>query len=288
MYFQSGLGGTSSGLGACAVPAAVTLRRLVCTAADRTAIGAALGLGRDATAAEVRTIITDAVRRAVVLIARAAAPLRRPRAAAVAGETMRLRFRDAFGTAPEFFPTWRPAEQTWDRGAVVRERLRCAAKIMSEGDIEFVCWGPGSCPFEFDWGPGTWAVVLPGQYRICLGARFWRASREGDADGLATTLLHECLHIYFDTIRHRLERGPYNTAACYERYVLVANGLAVPDAVSMPCPSKIPMGDFPLPRAGANRMAGLGSLGQPTTACKPEPGEIAASRTAAGILYQGR
>ena len=55
---------------------------------------------------------------------------------------MRQRFRDAFGTAPEFIPTWRPAGQTWDVGGVVRERLRCAAKIMSEGDIEFVAWGP--------------------------------------------------------------------------------------------------------------------------------------------------
>lgn len=285
MYLQSQLDETSSGLGACAVPASVTLQRLVCTTADRTAIGAALGLGRDATVAEVRTIITDAVRRAVVLIARAAAPLRRPRAGGAAGEAMRLRFRDAFGTAPEFIPTWRPAGQTWDRGAVVRERLRCAAKIMSEGDIEFVCWGPGSCPFEFAWDAGTWAVVLPGQYRICLGARFWRASREGDVDGLATTLLHECLHIYFDTIRHELERGPYNTAACYERYVLLANRLPVPAAVSTPCRSSIPKGDFPLPRAGADRVAGLGWFGQPSSiACKPEPGEVAASRTAAGIL----
>ncbi|MGH7945668.1 MAG: hypothetical protein ACREF9_11745, partial [Opitutaceae bacterium] len=85
-------------------------------------------------------------------------------------------------------------------------------------------------------------------------------------------------------IRHRLERGPYNTAACYERYVLVTNGLAVPDAVSIPCPSKIPMGDFPLPRAGADRVAGLGAFGQPTVVCKPEPGEITASHTTAGIL----
>ena len=260
MYLQSQLAETSSGLSACAVPASVTLRRFVCTAADRTAIGAALG--RDVTAAEVRTIITNALRRAVFLIARAAAPLRRPRATGAAGEPMRLRFRDAFGTAPEFVPTWRPAGQTWDRGAVVRERLRCAAKIMSEGDIEFICWGPLSCPFAYAWAATTWAVVEAGKYRICLGARFWRASREGDVDGLATTLLHECLHIYFDTIRHRLERGPYNTAACYERYVLVANGLPVPDGVSGPCRSQIPMGDFPLPSPRASGVAGLGSLGQ--------------------------
>ena len=259
--------GALGALGACVVPASVKLRRFVCTAADRTAIGAALGLkdahgnARAATDAQVRTIIRDSLRRAVVLITRAAAPLRRPRATGADGEQMRLRFRDAFGTAPEFVPTWRPAGQTWDRGAVVRERLRCAAKIMSEGDIEFVAWGPLSCPFAAEWGPGVWAWVEYGKYRICLGARFWQASREGDVNGLATTMLHEALHVYFDTIRHHLERGPYNTAGCYERYVLVANGLPVPDAVSGPCRSQIPKGDFPVPAPGANRVAGLGALG---------------------------
>lgn len=293
MYLTSALNGTS-GLGACAVPAAVTLRRLVCTNADRTAIGTALGLTdasgnpRAATAAEVRTRITNAIQRAVTLINNAAAPLRRPRAAGAAGETMRIRFRDAFGTMPEFVPSWRPAGQTWDRGAVVRERLRCAAKIMSEGDIEFFCWAAGSCPFTpaGGWTANIWAGVVPGQYRLCLAPRFWRASREGHVEAMATTLLHECLHIYFDTIRHALERGPYNTATCYERYVLVANGLPLHDAVSIPCPSKAPVGDFPVPARGGAQVAGLGSLGwfgQPTT-CKPEPGEVAASRTNAGIL----
>jgi hypothetical protein len=191
----------------------------------------------------------------------AALPLRRPRAFGAAGETMRRRFENAFGRRPEFVPTWRPAGQTWDIGAIVRERLRCAAKIMSEGDIEFVAWGPGSCPFTYAWAATTWAVVEAGRYRICLGARFWQASRGGDVDGMATTLLHECLHIYFDTIRHRLEVWPFNRAACYERYVLVANGLPVPAAVSGPCPSSAPVGDFPVPPRGT-AVAGLGSLGQ--------------------------
>lgn len=130
MYLQSRLDETSSGLGACAVPASVTLRRLVCTAADRTAIGVALALGPDATAAEVRTIITDAVRRPVVLIARAAA---------AAGEAMRLRFRDAFGTAPDSSPVGAPPDKP---GIVVPWfASACAAppRSMSEGDIEFVC-----------------------------------------------------------------------------------------------------------------------------------------------------
>ncbi|MET0657710.1 MAG: hypothetical protein ABW110_06080 [Steroidobacteraceae bacterium] len=262
MYLQLERDSQSSGLGACVVPAGVTLRRLRLTDADRTAIGTALGLGRAATVAEVRTAITGSIQRAVTLINRAAFPLRRTRATGADGEPMRIRFRDAFGTMPEFVPTWRPAGQTWDIGAVVRERLRCAAKIMSEGDIEFVAWGPGSCPFAHTWTAGTWAVVQAGGYRICLGARFWRASREGDVDGLATTILHECLHIYFDTIRHRLERWPFNRAACFERYVLVANQLPVPSAVSGPCPSSAPAGDFPVTARGGTAVAGLGNLGQ--------------------------
>ena len=129
MYLQLGRDSHSSGLGACAVPSGVTLRRLVLTDGDRAAIGAALAPGRAATAAEVRAAITGSIQRAVTLINRAAFPLRRPRATGAAGEPMRLRFRDAFGTVPEFVPTWRPAGQTWDIGGVVRERLRCTATM---------------------------------------------------------------------------------------------------------------------------------------------------------------
>ena len=101
------------------------------------------------------------------------------------------------------FRPGRPAGQTWDIGAVVRERLRCAAKIMSEGDIEFVAWGPLSCPFGTTGRRRPWAVVQAGRSRICLGQTFWQAAGKADIEGMATTLLHECLHIFFDTIRHK-------------------------------------------------------------------------------------
>lgn len=260
MYLQGGNAIGATGLGACVVPRNVVIRRLICTDADLVAIGGVLGLGRDPVIREVRTAIEDAARRCVVLIERAESQLRRPRATGLAGDAMRARFHDAFGRPPEFVPTWRPAGQTWDIGAVVRERLRCAAKIMSEGDIEFVAWGPGSCPFAVAWTPGTWAVVQPGRYRICLGQRFWHASRERDAEGMATTLLHECLHIYFGTIRHRLEVWPFNRAACYERYVLVVNGMPIPDAVNIPCPSGAPVAAA---TRGAPR-ATVAGLGDPT------------------------
>src|SRR6266545_4924418 len=142
MYLQSEQGLGSDGLGLCVVPNKVTIRKLICTDADLAAIGAAMGKGRDLVIREVRIEIEDAVRRAMVLIERAESQLKKPRATGQAGDAMRQRFRDAFGTAPEFVPTWRKAGDTWDVGAVVRERLRCAATIMSEGDIEFVAWGP--------------------------------------------------------------------------------------------------------------------------------------------------
>ena len=108
-------------------------KKLFCTDADLEAIGAEMGKGRGLVIREVRTEIEDAVRRARVLIERAESQLKKPRATGQAGDAMRERFRDAFGRNPEFVPTWRPAGQTWDVGGVVRERLRCAAKIMSEG-----------------------------------------------------------------------------------------------------------------------------------------------------------
>lgn len=244
MYLQSdrhlGQDLGSSGLGLCVVPKTTTVRKLVVTEADMAAIGAEMGKGRALVIREVRTEIEDAVRRALVLIERAESQLRRPRATGQAGDAMRGRFRDAFGTTPEFIPRWRPAGQSWDMGAIVRERLRCAAKIMAEGDIEFVAWGPGSCPFAFDWATRPWAVVIGGRSRICLGQTFWHAAGQADSEGMATTILHECLHIYFDTIRHRLERWAYNTATCYERYVLLCSGIPIPPSVDVPCPSKLP------------------------------------------------
>ncbi len=250
MYLQRSephLGAT--GLGLCAIPKGVTVRNLIATDADLAAIGAQMGKGRDLVIREVRTTIEDTVRRALVLIERAESQLKFPRATLQAGDAMRRRFREAFGTTPEFVPTWRPAGATWDMGAVVRERLRCAAKKMSDGSIEWVAWGPGSCPYRWDWAARpAWAVVVGNRSRICLGQPFWGAAGRADNSEMAVTLLHECLHIYFDTMhRHDQERWAFNTPTCYERYVLICNGIPIPPAVT--CPSKL---------------AGFGELAQPS------------------------
>lgn len=260
------------GLGLCVVPKGVAIRKLICTDADLEAIGREMGKGRGLVIREVRTEIEDAVRRARVLIERAESQLKFPRATGQAGDAMRERFRDAFGTAPEFVPTWRPAGEKWDLGAVVRERLRCAAKIMSEGHIEWVAWGPLSCPFAFDWATEPWAVVHRGRFRICLGQTFWQAAGKADSEGMATTLLHECLHIFFDTMRtHRLEKWAFNTTSCFERYVLLCSGIPIPADVDDPCPSKLP--GAPIAKIGKRRKfgvagVGIGALAQPSDAEK--------------------
>jgi|SRR5688572_3952535 len=239
----------AAGLGLCVVPKELLVRKLIATDADLEAIGREMGKGRGLVTREVRTTIESVVRHARVLIERAESQLKVPRATGQAGDAMRRRFRDAFGTTPEFVPTWRPAGQTWDIGAVVRERLRCAAKKMSDGSIEWVAWGPGSCPYRWDWAARpAWAVVVGNRSRICLGQPFWRAAGTADSSEMAVTLLHECLHIFFDTMhRHDQERWAFNTATCYERYVLNCNGIPIPAAVT--CPSKL---------------AGFGELGQPS------------------------
>ena len=250
MYLQSEQHLGATGLGLCVIPKGVTVRKLVCTDADLAAIGAQMGKGRDLVIREVRTTIEDTVRRALVLIERAESQLKFPRATLQAGDAMRRRFREAFGTTPEFVPTWRPAGATWDMGAVVRERLRCAAKKMSDGSIEWVAWGPGSCPYRWDWAARpAWAVVVGNRSRICLGQPFWGAAGRADNAEMAVTLLHECLHIYFDTMhRHDQERWAFNTPTCYERYVLICNGIPIPPAVT--CPSKLAGSRCPGPALG--------------------------------------
>ena len=201
MYLQSEQRLGATGLGLCAVPKQVTVRKLISTDADLAAIGAQMGKGRDLVIREVRTAIEDAVRRALVLIERAESQLKFPRATLQAGDAMRQRFREAFGTTPEFVPTWRPAGATWDMGAVVRERLRCAAKKMSDGRHRVGRLGAGQLPLPMGLGRPPRVGCGGGQPLPNLsGPTVLAGGGQGRQPGMAVTLLHECLHIYFDTI----------------------------------------------------------------------------------------
>jgi hypothetical protein len=228
-------------LGACVVPTSVSVRNLLCTAADLAAVSRVVG--RPVSEAEVRIAITTAVNRAVRFLLNAAQPLTRPRSRSGDGVIMRLHFIEAFGVAPEFVPTWRPAGARWDLGDVVRERLRCAARVLSNGSIRYRCWGPLSCrDFVTPWGPGDWAGVRTGELRICFAEVFWRAFAEGGREHeLASTICHEALHIYFGRIiRDASERGRFGLATCYEGFVLLMNGFKVPQFMLDRCPSGLP------------------------------------------------
>lgn len=257
MYIQTrqGFGQGLNGLGACVVPKKIVVRKLVCTADDLAAISAVVG--RPVSAAEVRTAISTSVEQAVQLLLAAAQPLSRPRPAPGTDDRTMLwqHFQEAFAVPPDFVPSWRPVGAQWDRGSVVRERLRCAARILSNGSIRYRCWGPLSCRDLGPWGPNDYAAVRAGELRICYGADFWRAFRDGRLTDLASTNLHEALHIYFSIINDPAEgrrQGPFALAACYERFVLLMNRLPIPQDVNGNCRSSLPQGDFPLPPHNRN------------------------------------
>lgn len=256
-----------SGIGACVVPASVSVRKLQCTDADLAAISAVAG--KRVTAKEVRDAITRAVEQAVGILLRAAQPLTRPRPDSTSkpGDRLIRNFNEAFGVPPSYIPSWRPAGAQWDRGDVVQERLRCAARILSNGSIRYRCWGPRSCrdleSGDFRWRAETWAAVRPEELRICFGEAFWKSldpsqTPEQAAERAierASTVAHEALHIYFHTITHTRDRGPFGSAACYERFVLLMNKLRLSQYVEEMCRSGISRGDFPLPKPGGSRIA---------------------------------
>jgi hypothetical protein len=234
-------------LGACVVPAQVLVRHLFCTNADLAEVSRVVG--RPMSANDVRTAITNSVAEAVNLLLRAAQPLTfpRPQSGTSEGRILRQDFLDAFGVEPEFVPNWRPAGQKWDRGSVVRERLRCAARILSNGSIHYRCWGPLSCrDFVRAWVPGHFARVRVGELRMCFGEAFWVAFRDNQNDVVAT-IVHEALHIYFGTIGDTRERGSFGFAPCYERFVMLTNRLPLSQFIIDNCASGLPKGDFPLP-----------------------------------------
>lgn len=148
-------------------------------------------------------------------------------------------FCQAFGVMPEFVPPWRPARARWkDLGGLVAIRLRNAAKIVDGGWIKYFCWGsPAHCPECPDSPPTYFACSsFKGKYITCLGQDFWRAWQNRDNATMASTLLHEALHIYFGrTVSDQRFTGNAN---CYERFVVQFNGLFLHSATASNCPAK--------------------------------------------------
>jgi hypothetical protein len=138
-------------------------------------------------------------------------------------------FCQAFGTSPETVPSWRSTTAKWiDRGDLVATRLNSAAKILDGGFIRYFCWGsPKYCP-ECTRQPTTYFACSSWgkRYVICFGQYFWKVWQERDEATMASTLLHEALHIYFGSlIAHGESGGRYGNANCYERFVVLHNNL---------------------------------------------------------------
>jgi len=220
---------------AAAPPPAQRVRSFICSTPDLTQIEAIIG--RPTTQAEVRAAVAAAATQAVTLGTSGASALRAsPRAAAT-----RSFFQEAFGVPVEFIPAWRPTSATWrDMGELIAIRLRNAATILDGGWIRYFCWGdPAHCPECPQSPPGYFACSSFGlRHVICIGAAFWRAFGSGDTATMASTLLHEALHIYFGTTI--ADSGRSGNANCYERFVIRINGLFLHPATAANCPPAAP------------------------------------------------
>lgn len=216
-------------------PAPASGRFLGCNAAELAKVNAIVG--KTLTEEDVRKIIRAIVVRALKLCKDAAAALRAsPRAAAT-----KKTFCRCFSVPPENVPAWRSGlkgKVNWkDLGELVAIRLENAAKILGGGFMSFFCWGSAArCPECTD-SPNTYIACSSWgkRYVICLGKTFWQNWTKGEYSDMATTLLHEALHIYFSTtVAHS---GRTGNASCYQRFVLDSAGLAIPARLVTRCPA---------------------------------------------------
>ena len=189
--------------------AARVVRHFTCADAERQAI--ATTMGRAVTASDLRAALEGSIRTTAGATLAAAAGLRRKTRV----EPTLSAFREAFGLSVTFVPSWRPANQRWDVGDVVRHRLERAAEILAGGSIRFTCTS--------DPGPGQ---VADGTYDIRLGLRFWDWVRAGNTPRVMNVLLGAALRIDFgprlglSTKSLRRER-----VSCYGYFVVRLAGL---------------------------------------------------------------
>lgn len=197
-------------------------REFSCTNAERVHVQGVVG--RPVTHAELRRAVTSAVVQAQGEARAAASALRtRPRST----RTSQV-FRDVFNVPPTFVPAWRPADASWrDLGELVALRLERASRILAGGHMHFFCWGSvARCPECTD-PPTKYRACSSyrGRYHICIGSHWWEWFRDGRRGFMASTLLHEALHIYFRLEHHRatIGRPSVNNVYCYDTLVALLN-----------------------------------------------------------------
>ena len=193
-------------------------------------------LGKTVTVDQLRVALDQSVRSAVIWTLRAAYALERaPRRP----NTNQL-FGEVFGVCPTHLPSeYVGVARKWkDYGELVALRLRAAARTLQEGWVKFHCWnGRKHClPV-----PGFAQCAPPEQHyacfgansHLCLGGSFWDRWNENNNLSLptmASTLVHESLHIYFHHLGHS---GRIVNTNCYEVFLLRHNSLPVhPDTAN--------------------------------------------------------
>jgi outer membrane protein OmpA-like peptidoglycan-associated protein len=202
-------------------PVGTRVGKFSCSDAERAQVEKIVG--KPVSVATLKAVVESAAGRAVSLASKAATALDQ----ANRTTAIRSRFCEAFGVMPEFVPPWRATLSgvvRWkDLGELVAIRLRDVVKILDGGCIRYSCWiTTAHCPdcpnAAKDPGSRYACSDFHGRYVVCLGGLFWRRWQEGDTTTMASTLLHEALHIYFR--RTIQEQGRTGNANCYERFVV--------------------------------------------------------------------
>jgi hypothetical protein len=195
------------------------VRLFSCSAPERARVAAVVGRP-GLTVVQLRNAVGASIAQARSEATAAARLLRaRPRA-----QRTTAVFRGVFNVPPTFVPTWRPAGASWrDLGDLVALRLERAATILGGGHMRLFCWGSvAHCP-ECSQPPTRYRACSSyrGRYHICLGQEWWQWFRRGRRGFMASTLLHEALHIYFVLEHHRaaIGRPSVNNVHCYDTLV---------------------------------------------------------------------
>jgi hypothetical protein len=200
-------------------------RLFTCSPADRAAIAASGVVGRPVSEAQLRGALRSAITQATTEARATARALRtRPRAA----ETTRV-FRSVFNVPPTFVPQWRTARSSWrDLGDLVALRLERAAGNLDSGYTRYFCLG---CSASARACTTPHAPVAADRHRLWIGRQWWRWWRDSQRGStaqrrrlrgwMASTLLHEALHIHFILSHHTVTVGrpSVNNMYCYDTLV---------------------------------------------------------------------
>lgn len=198
-------------------------RLFTCSPADRAVIASRSVAGRALTNAQLANALNVSIRQATTEARAVARALRRPNPATV------TLFRSVFGVRPGDVPAWRTANSRWrNYGELAALRLERAASDLDSGHTRYFCLG---CRPTVRACTTPHAPIAADRHRLWIGRewwRWWRASQQGTPANrrrirgfMASTLLHEALHIHF-VLSHKtvpVGRPSLANPYCYDTLV---------------------------------------------------------------------